>query len=169
MKFLVLEDLLELLTFITEILMDQSKISVCPKRTLWAVWPDLAIYWTLGICLKPLATIDLSKSPTFLGNFCKGVKLFNISSEIIFGQFYRHLATFYWSHCQQSNYGVQMVCHSGQHWTDTQAKHYFLHYLFDGHQSQVGPFAPNILGSNPNWTHHLWSPLFGLIGTLLVI
>ena len=29
------------------------------------VWPDWAIYWTLGIFLKPLATINLAKSPTF--------------------------------------------------------------------------------------------------------
>ena len=50
------------------------------------VWPDLAIYWTLGNFLKPLATIDLPKSPTSLGKFCKGVKIYNFSSEIIFGQ-----------------------------------------------------------------------------------
>ena len=36
--------------------------------------------------LKPLATITLPKSPTFLGNFCKGVKIYHFSSEIIFGQ-----------------------------------------------------------------------------------
>ena len=34
------------------------------------VWPD----WTLGKLLKPLATINLPKSHTLLGNFCKGVK-----------------------------------------------------------------------------------------------
>ena len=34
-----------------------------------AVWPDQAIFWTLGNFLKPLATINLSKSPPFLGNF----------------------------------------------------------------------------------------------------
>ena len=28
----------------------------------------------------------------------KGVKIFNFSSEIILGNFSRHLATFYWSH-----------------------------------------------------------------------
>ena len=39
-----------------------------------AVWPDWTIYWTLGNFLKPLATINLPKSPIFLGNFCKGVK-----------------------------------------------------------------------------------------------
>ena len=28
-----------------------------------------------GQVLKPLAAIILAKSPTFLGNFCKGVKI----------------------------------------------------------------------------------------------
>ena len=49
-------------------------------------------FWTLGKFLKPLATINLPKSPTFLGNFCKGVNIYHFSSEIIFGNFYRHLA-----------------------------------------------------------------------------
>ena len=39
-----------------------------------------------GQLSKPLATISLSKSPTFLGNFWKGVKINHFSSEIIFGQ-----------------------------------------------------------------------------------
>ena len=51
-----------------------------------AVWPDWAIYWTLGNFLKPLATINLTKSLTFLGNFCKGVKIIYFSSKNIFGQ-----------------------------------------------------------------------------------
>ena len=50
------------------------------------VSPDCAIYWTLGKFLKPLATINLPKSPTFLGNFGKGVKIYPFSSDIIFGQ-----------------------------------------------------------------------------------
>ena len=50
------------------------------------VWPDLAIYWTLGNFLKPLVTINFPKSSTFLSNFCKGVEIYNFSSEIIFGQ-----------------------------------------------------------------------------------
>ena len=32
----------------------------------YAVWPDLAIYWTLGNFLKPLATINFPKSPNIL-------------------------------------------------------------------------------------------------------
>ena len=51
-----------------------------------AVWQDLAIYWTLGNFLKPLATINLPKSPKVLGNFCVDAKILNFSSEIIFGQ-----------------------------------------------------------------------------------
>ena len=35
---------------------------------------------------QPLATINLPKPPTFLGNFCKGVKIYNFSREIILGQ-----------------------------------------------------------------------------------
>ena len=56
------------------------------KFRLRAVWPDWAIYWTLGNFPKPLATISLPKSPTLLGNFCKGVQIYHFSSEIIFGQ-----------------------------------------------------------------------------------
>ena len=33
-----------------------------------------------------------------LGNFCKGVKILHFYSKIIFGQLFRCLATFYWSH-----------------------------------------------------------------------
>ena len=63
-----------------------------------AVWPDWAIYWTLGNFLKPLATFNLLKSPTSLGNFCKDVKIYHFPSEIILGNFYRYLAIFFWSH-----------------------------------------------------------------------
>ena len=40
----------------------------------------------LGNFFKPLATIHLPKSPTFLANFCKWVKIYHFSTEIIFGQ-----------------------------------------------------------------------------------
>ena len=36
--------------------------------------------------LKPLATTNWPKSPTFLVKFCKGVKIFHFFSEINFGQ-----------------------------------------------------------------------------------
>ena len=34
-----------------------------------AVWPDWAIYWTFGKSSKPLATINLPKSPSILRQF----------------------------------------------------------------------------------------------------
>ena len=67
-----------------------------------AVWPNWVIYWTLGLYSKPFATINLPKSPTFLGNFCKGVQIFNFSSNIIFGQLLWTFVDFYWSHCSEA-------------------------------------------------------------------
>ena len=51
----------------------------------------MTFYWTLSHFLKPVATINLPKSLTFVVNFFKGVKICHFSSEIIFGQ---HLQTF---------------------------------------------------------------------------
>ena len=62
------------------------------------MWPDWVIYWTLGNFLKPLATINLSTSPTFLGNFCKGVKIFYFYSEIIFRQRLNDIWRFFTGH-----------------------------------------------------------------------
>ena len=39
--------------------------------------------------------MNLPKSPKFIGNFCKGVKIIHFSCEIILGNFYKHLAIFY--------------------------------------------------------------------------
>ena len=63
-----------------------------------SVWPDWAIYWTLGNFLKPLATVELSQSHTFLDNFCKYVKIYHFSSEIIFGQFLYTFGDFFSGH-----------------------------------------------------------------------
>ena len=52
-----------------------------------------------GQLLKPLATINLSKFSTFLGTFGEGVQIYHFYCEIIFGNFYKHLAIFFWSHC----------------------------------------------------------------------
>ena len=79
--------------------------------TLVTVWPDCAIYWTLGNFVKPLATINLPKSP----NYCKGVNHFHFSSEIILGNFYRHLAIFFWSHW--SHRTIEIKC---QVWNDSE-------------------------------------------------
>ena len=61
----------------------------------WTVWPDLAIYWTLDNFLKPLTTTILPKPPTFLGNFCKGVKIYNflVKSFLLGIRWF-----FFWSH-----------------------------------------------------------------------
>ena len=53
------------------------------------MWPDWAIYWALCNFIKPLATIHLSKSHTFLGIFVK------VSKSIIF-LVKSFLGNFYW-------------------------------------------------------------------------
>ena len=58
----------------------------------------LGDFFNFGQILRPLATINLPKSATSLGNFCKGVKIIHFSCEIILGNFHRHLAIFIWSH-----------------------------------------------------------------------
>ena len=65
-----------------------------------SVWPDWAIYWTLGNFLKPLATINLPKSPKFSGNFCKRVKIliFHFSIEIIFWATFIYIWRFFSGH-----------------------------------------------------------------------
>ena len=55
----------------------------------------LGDFLPFGQLLKPLATINLAKSPTFLGNFCKGVKIYHFSSEINFGQLLWTFGDFY--------------------------------------------------------------------------
>ena len=56
-------------------------------RHMWPVWPDWAIYWTLANFSKSMATISLLKSPTFLGNFCKDVKILHFSSKHFWATF----------------------------------------------------------------------------------
>ena len=68
------------------------------------LWPDWAIFWTLGKFLKPLAAINLPQSSPFLVNDCKGVKIIHFSSETIF---HRHLAIFNWSHWTQPSNHVE--------------------------------------------------------------
>ena len=47
------------------------------------MWPDWAIYCTLGNFLKDLATIILPNFSTFLDNFCKGVKIIHFWATFI--------------------------------------------------------------------------------------
>ena len=63
------------------------------------IWRFIGLYATFQSLWK---AINLPKSPTFLGNFCKCVKIFNFSREIILGNFYRHLAVLFWSHWPRS-------------------------------------------------------------------
>ena len=60
--------------FVPFLILKLLKLLVLPLHytylpTNLPVWPDWAIYLTLGKFLKPLATINLPKSPTFLGQF----------------------------------------------------------------------------------------------------
>ena len=75
-----------------------------------AVWPDLAIYWTLGNFLMPLAPINLPKSPSFLGNLCKGVKIYHFSSGNHFGATFIDIWRFFWSHCSWVTFTRQCKC-----------------------------------------------------------
>ena len=63
-------------------------------------WVDISVtrlgpFWTWGNFLKPLATISLPKFPTFLGNFCKDVKIYHYSMEFIFGQLLKTFGDFF--------------------------------------------------------------------------
>ena len=49
----------------------------------------------LGNFLETLARINLPKSPTFLGNFSKVVKIYHFSTEIIFGQLLQTFGDFF--------------------------------------------------------------------------
>ena len=46
----------------------------------------LGDFLDFGQLYKAFGKINLPKSPTFLGIFCKGVKIYHFSSEINFGQ-----------------------------------------------------------------------------------
>ena len=72
-----------------------------PHLTPQPVWPDWLIYWTSGNLLKPLPTINLPKSSTFLGNFVNVSKSFIFAVKSCLGNFCRLLAIFFWSHCPQ--------------------------------------------------------------------
>ena len=61
-----------------------------------------------GQVLKPLATINLPKSPIFLDNFCKGVKIYLFLAKSFLGNCYRHLAIFIWSHWLESSFANLM-------------------------------------------------------------
>ena len=65
----------------------------------YTVWPDWAIYCTLSNFSKPVVKIILPILPTFLSIFLKVSKSFIALVKSFLGNFYRLLATFYWSYC----------------------------------------------------------------------
>ena len=56
-----------------------------------------------------MATINLPKSPTFLGNFYKSVKIYHFSSKIIVGQLLLTFGNFFWSLCSNVNCPVSVA------------------------------------------------------------
>ena len=69
------------------------------------MWPDWAIFCSLCNFSKPLATINLPKSLTFLSNFSKGIKIYHFSCEIIFVQLLQTFGDFYLVTLAQTNGG----------------------------------------------------------------
>ena len=61
-----------------------------------------------GRLLKRLATINLPKSLTFLGNFCKGLKIYHFSSEIIFVQLLLTFGNFFLVTLVRSQFNKQI-------------------------------------------------------------
>ena len=55
----------------------------------------LGDFFNFGNFLRPLATNNLPKSPTFLGSFCKVLKFYHFSSEIILGQLLKTFGEFF--------------------------------------------------------------------------
>ena len=51
-----------------------------------------------GQLFKACVTKYFAQIAHILDNFCKGFKIFHFCREINLSNFYRHLATFYWSH-----------------------------------------------------------------------
>ena len=60
---------------------------VCIQLSLHAVWPDWAIYSTLGNFSKLVATIILPKLYRFFAIFVKVMTIFHFSSEIFWATF----------------------------------------------------------------------------------
>ena len=63
------------------------------KDKMVPVWPDWAIYWTLGNFSKR----NLLKSPTFFAIFVKVSKSLIFLVKSFWGNFNGHLMSFYWS------------------------------------------------------------------------
>ena len=66
------------------------------------VWPDWAIYWTLGNFSKPVEQLFCPNLSHSQANFVKVSKSIIFLVKSFLGNFYRHLATFYCSHWTQT-------------------------------------------------------------------
>ena len=78
------------------------------KQTFDALQLQLPAYYSVtrlgnilhfGQLFKACGINYFAQIAHILVNFCKVVEIFHFCSEIIFGQLYRNLATFYFSHC----------------------------------------------------------------------
>ena len=79
-------------------------------------------FGTLGNFFKPLETINLPKYLTFLGNFCKGIKMYHFSSEIHFWATFTDIWWFLsghtggipsWRRCRQQRSAVRIRLRHG--------------------------------------------------------
>ena len=75
------------------------------------MWPDWVIFWTLGNFLNPLATVNLPNLPHSEAITVNVSKSFIFLVKPFFGNFYRHLAIFIWSHCPLPKYIHQGLAH----------------------------------------------------------
>ena len=85
-----------------------------------ALWVTFQSLWQQLFC---------PNCPYFWGIFCKDVKIFHFLFISFLGNFYRHLATFYWSHRPLTT------------WSDTT-----LHLLL---KDSMGPIPPSTYLSDP--------------------
>ena len=93
------------------------------------MWPDWAIFWTLGNFLslwKQLICPNLSNSLEIFVNVSKSF-IFLVKSFL--GNFYRHLGIFLWSHCSRLRFNWAVffalaIVDSASHspWTKSQIK-----------------------------------------------
>ena len=91
-------------------------------------------FW--GNFLKPLATINLPKSSSFFGNFCKGVKIYHFPSKIILGQLYQTFGDFVLVTLKPVDFLHQRFGHTG----DSKQS---LHFAFTTKHSESSQFQSN--------------------------
>ena len=73
-------------------------VAIYVGQALQTVWPDLAIYYTLGNFSKPGQQVFCQNGQHIFGNFCKGVKIIYFTREILFGQLLQTFGDFLIGH-----------------------------------------------------------------------